>query len=323
VTLRSGSVQVHFAIVSPDDEDENQRFHGLTGVKMSNGTFVADENLGRFLKEIRRYNVLDAETEQRLAYAWQKHRCPNAADQLVGSHLRLVVKVAKGFRGYGLPLPELIAEGNVGLMQALDRFEPERGFRLSTYALWWIRATIQEYVLRSWSMVKLGTTSAQKKLFFNLRRLKSQLRAIEEDTLTPEQVAKIAYELKVSENDVITMNQRLFGRDQSLNVSVSDEDDAEWLDWLEDDSPSQETQIIALDETEKRRALMSECLGRLDQRERHILINRRLREDPPTLDALSKTHGISRERVRQIEVRAFEKLKRIMRDPDHMIAAAA
>ncbi len=290
---------------------------------MSNGTFVADENLGRFLKEMRRYDVLDAETEQKLAYAWQKNRCPRAADQLVGSHLRLVVKVAKGFRGYGLPLGELVAEGNVGLMQALDRFEPERGFRLSTYALWWIRATIQEYVLRSWSMVKLGTTSAQKKLFFNLRRLKSKLRAIEEDTLTPEQVAHIAYELKVSEADVVSMNQRLFGRDQSLNVTVSDEDDAEWLDWLEDDCDSQEVQVIQIDELEKRRALMAESLNLLDRRERHILINRRLREDPPTLDALSKTHGISRERVRQIEVRAYEKLKKVMCEPEAYLTAQA
>ncbi|MFN3233472.1 MAG: RNA polymerase sigma factor RpoH [Alphaproteobacteria bacterium] len=289
---------------------------------MSNGTFVADENLGRFLKEMRRYNILDAETEQKLAFAWQKKRCQRAADQLVGSHLRLVVKVAKGFRGYGLPLGELVAEGNVGLMQAIDRFEPERGFRLSTYALWWIRATIQEYVLRSWSMVKLGTTSAQKKLFFNLRRLKAKLRAIEEDSLTPEQVGHIAYELKVSEADVISMNQRLFGRDQSLNVSVSEEDDAEWIDWLEDDSESQEAQVIQMDEMDKRRALMARSLNHLDQRERHILVNRRLREDPPTLDALSKTHGISRERVRQIEVRAYEKLKRVMCEPE-MTAVAA
>ena len=205
-------------------------------------------------------------------------------------------------------------------MQALDRFEPERGFRLSTYALWWIRATIQEYVLKSWSMVKLGTTSAQKKLFFNLRRLKAKLRAIEEDSLNPEQVAHIAYELKVSEADVISMNQRLFGRDQSLNVRVSDEDDAEWQDWLEDDGETQEAQIIQLDEMDKRRALMAHCLNHLDRRERHILVNRRLREDPPTLDALSKTHGISRERVRQIEVRAFEKLKRVMREPEAVAA---
>lgn len=283
---------------------------------MSNGTFVADENLGRFLKEIRRYNVLDAQTERELAEAWQHKRCQKSVDQLVGSHLRLVVKVAKSFRGYGLPLGDLIAEGNVGLMQAIDRFEPERGFRLSTYALWWIRATIQEYVLKSWSMVKLGTTSAQKKLFFNLRRLKAQLRAIEEDNLNPEQVGFIAKTLKVSEADVVSMNQRLFGRDQSLNVRVSDDDDAEWLDWLEDKTDNQETMLVDLDQQQHRRTLMAECLGHLDQRERHILVNRRLRDNPPTLDALSQEHGISRERVRQIEVRAFEKLKRIMRHPD-------
>jgi RNA polymerase sigma-32 factor len=290
---------------------------------MSRATFVADENLGRFLKEMRRFNVLDAKTEQELALAWQRERCPHAAEQLVGSHLRLVVKVAKSFRGYGLPLGELVAEGNVGLMQAIDRFEPERGFRLSTYALWWIRATIQEYVLRSWSMVKLGTTSAQKKLFFNLRRLKTNLRAIEEDTLTPEQVSFIAHQLQVSEEDVISMNQRLFGRDQSLNVSISDEDDTEWQDWLEDGEISQEDMLAENDQMSKRRALMSRCLTFLDQREQHILINRRLRDDPPTLDALSQEHGISRERVRQIEVRAFEKLKRIMRSPDMPTAYAA
>ena len=273
---------------------------------------------------MRRYNILDAKTERELAEAWQKNRCQHAAEQLVGSHLRLVVKVAKSFRGYGLPLGELVAEGNVGLMQAIDRFDPERGFRLSTYALWWIRATIQEYVLKSWSMVKLGTTSAQKKLFFNLRRLKAQLKAIEEDNLRPEQITFIATTLKVSENDVISMNQRLFGRDQSLNVSVSDEDDTVWLDWLEDGSDTQEQTLIEMDQLKRRRSLMADCLNQLDKREQHILINRRLRENPPTLDALSQEHGISRERVRQIEVRAFEKLKRVMRNPEPAgIAAAA
>ncbi len=291
---------------------------------MSNySLFVADENLGRFLKEMRRYSILDAKTEHDLAVAWQKKRCPKAVDQLVGSHLRLVVKVAKGFRGYGLPLPELIAEGNIGLMQAIERFEPERGFRLSTYALWWIRATIQEYVLRSWSMVKLGTTAAQKKLFFNLRRLKAKLQAIEADGLTLEQVTFIANQLKVSEADVVSMNQRMFGRDQSLNVSVSGEDDTEWLDWLVDDCESQEDIVIKKDQMNKRSALMRDCLHRLDQRERHILVNRRLSEDPPTLDRLSKHHNISRERVRQIEVAAFEKLKRYMRDPNIRMEAAA
>ncbi len=289
----------------------------------SSSLFVADENLGRFLKEIRQYSILDKETEQRLAKAWQSRKCQKAADQLVGSHLRLVIKVAKGFRGYGLPLPDLIAEGNIGLMQAINRFEPERGFRLSTYALWWIRATIQEYILKTWSLVKLGTTTAQKKLFFNLRRLKSQLQAIESDNLTPEQVDFIAERLKVSERDVISMNQRLFGRDQSLNVTISGEDDTEWQDWLVDECDTQEDMLIEADQLQRRSTLMNECLTMLDRRERHILVNRRLREDPPTLDKLSKHHGISRERVRQIEVHAFEKLQHIMIDPERRLARAA
>lgn len=283
----------------------------------------SDPNLGRFLKEMRRYSILDADTERKLAEAWRDKRCSKSVEQLVGSHLRLVVKVAKGFRGYGLPLNDLIAEGNVGLMQAIDRFEPERGFRLSTYALWWIRATIQEFVLRSWSMVKLGTTSAQKKLFFNLRRLKTHLRAIEEDNLSPDQVSFIAKELSVGEGEVISMNQRLFGRDQSLNVTISDEDETEWLDWLEDDCPDQEENLVESDQMNKRVALMQECLKYLDKRERHILVNRRLKEDPPTLDTLSKRHGISRERVRQIEVKAFEKLQRFMRSNGEVPLLAA
>jgi len=289
----------------------------------SSSTFVADENLGRFLKDIRQYSILDKETEQRLARAWQKNQCQKAADQLVGSHLRLVIKVAKSFRGYGLPLGDLIAEGNIGLMQAIHRFEPERGFRLSTYALWWIRATIQEYILRSWSLVKRGTTTAQKKLFFNLRRLKSQLQAIEDDNLSPEQVSFIAAELKVNERDVVSMNQRLFGRDQSLNVTVSADDNTEWQEWLVDDEETQEDRLADADQFQWRSALMTECLKQLDKRERHILINRRLREKPPTLDKLSQHHGISRERVRQIEVIAFEKLQHIMLRQDQQIAIAA
>jgi RNA polymerase sigma-32 factor len=289
----------------------------------SSSTFVTDENLGRFLKDIRQYSILDKETEQRLARAWQKNQCQKAADQLVGSHLRLVIKVAKSFRGYGLPLGDLIAEGNIGLMQAIHRFEPERGFRLSTYALWWIRATIQEYILRSWSLVKLGTTTAQKKLFFNLRRLKSQLQAIDEDNLSPEQVSFIAAELKVNERDVVSMNQRLFGRDQSLNVTVSADDNTEWQEWLVDDEETQEDRLADADQFQWRSALMTECLKQLDKRERHILINRRLREKPPTLDKLSQHHGISRERVRQIEVIAFEKLQHIMLRQDQQIAIAA
>ena len=284
--------------------------------------FVADENLGRFLKDIRQYSILDKETEQKLARDWQEKQCQKAADQLVGSHLRLVIKVAKGFRGYGLPLGDLIAEGNIGLMQAIHRFEPERGFRLSTYALWWIRATIQEYILRSWSLVKLGTTTAQKKLFFNLRRLKSQLQAIEEDDLSPQQVEFIAEQLRVSERDVISMNQRLFGRDQSLNVTISGEDETEWLDWLVDEGETQEDMLVESDQLKWRSDLMHECLDHLDRRERHILVNRRLRENPPTLDKLSKHHGISRERVRQIEVHAFQKLQNIMLDPTRQIAAS-
>ena len=284
----------------------------------------SDPNLGRFLKEMRRYSILEADTERKLAEAWRDKRCSQSVEQLVGSHLRLVVKVAKGFRGYGLPLNDLIAEGNVGLMQAIDRFEPERGFRLSTYALWWIRATIQEFVLRSWSMVKLGTTSAQKKLFFNLRRLKANLHAIEEVNLSPDQVRFIAKQLSVGEGEVISMNQRLFGRDQSLNVTISEEDPTEWLDWLEDDCPDQEENLVESDQMNKRVALMRACLKYLDKRERHILVNRRLKDDPPTLDALSKRHGISRERVRQIEVKAFDKLQRFVRRnaADPLLAAA-
>ena len=285
---------------------------------------VAPEgNLSRYLQDIRKFPMLAPEEELALAYRWRDQEDMAAAHKLVTSHLRLVAKIAMGYRGYGLPVGELISEGNVGMMQAVKRFDPDRGFRLATYAMWWIRAAIQEYILHSWSLVKMGTTAAQKKLFFNLRRLKTNLRAIEEDTLTPVQVAFIAHQLQVSEEDVISMNQRLFGRDQSLNVTISDEDDTEWQDWLEDGEASQEDSLIENDQMARRRALMTRCLTHLDQREQHILINRRLRDDPPTLDALSQEHGISRERVRQIEVRAFEKLKRIMRAPDNMPTAWA
>ncbi|BBK42294.1 RNA polymerase sigma factor RpoH [Allostella vacuolata] len=270
----------------------------------------SDGNLTRYLQEIRRFPMLEQDQEYMLAKRWREHEDTDAAHRLVTSHLRLVAKIAMGYRGYGLPLSELISEGNVGMMQAVKRFDPERGFRLATYAMWWIRAAIQEYILHSWSLVKMGTTAAQKKLFFNLRKLKGQMQAIDEGDLSPEQVAKIAKELGVPEADVISMNRRLGAPDHSLNAPLRTDGDGEWQDWLVDDSDSQETTLAESEELGKRRKLLGDAMKSLNERERHILVERRLKDEPTTLEDLSQQYSISRERVRQIEVRAFEKLQK-------------
>jgi RNA polymerase sigma-32 factor len=267
-------------------------------------------NLQRYLQQIREFPMLEKEEEYMLAKRWTEHGDTEAAHKLVTSHLRLVAKIAMGYRGYGLPVNELISEGNVGLMQAVKRFEPERGFRLATYAMWWIRASIQEYILHSWSLVKMGTTAAQKKLFFNLRKLKNRLEAFEDGDLSPENVEYISTELNVPEQDVISMNQRLAAPDHSLNAPLKVDGDGEWQDWLEDDTENQEIQIAESDELAKRRELLSKAMRHLNERERNIITQRRLKEDAMTLEELSQEYGISRERVRQIEVRAFEKLQK-------------
>ncbi|MEQ8652721.1 MAG: RNA polymerase sigma factor RpoH [Kiloniellales bacterium] len=276
---------------------------------------VGEGNLGRYLQEIRRFPMLEADQEFMLAKRWQEKEDVKAAHQLVTSHLRLVAKIAMGYRGYGLPVSELISEGNVGMMQAVKRFDPDRGFRLATYAMWWIRAAIQEYILHSWSLVKMGTTAAQKKLFFNLRRLKGQMQAIEEGDLKPEQVKKIAETLSVPEDDVVQMNRRLVAPDHSLNAPLRVDSDGEWQDWLVDENAvNQEQQLAESDELGKRRELLMAALETLTDRERHILEERRLKDDPTTLEDLSQVYNISRERVRQIEVRAFEKLQRSIKN---------
>src|SRR5882724_8364989 len=269
-------------------------------------------NLTRYLQGIRKFPMLEPEEEYMLAKRWKEREDPDAAHRLVTSHLRLVAKIAMGYRGYGLPLSELISEGNVGMMQAVKRFDPDRGFRLATYAMWWIRAAIQEYILHSWSLVKMGTTAAQKKLFFNLRKLKGQIAAIEEGDLTPENVKKIAKELDVPEADVISMNRRLMGPDHSLNAPVRADGDGEgeWQDWLVDERDDQETRLGERQELGLRRDLLNKAMQHLSERERHILEERRLKDNPTTLEDLSQEYGISRERVRQIEVRACEKLQR-------------
>jgi RNA polymerase sigma-32 factor len=249
-----------------------------------------------------------------LAKRWREDNDTEAAHKLVTSHLRLVAKIAMGYRGYGLPLSELISEGNVGMMQAVKRFDPERGFRLATYAMWWIRAAIQEYILHSWSLVKMGTTAAQKKLFFNLRKLKGQMQAIDEGDLNPEQVETISERLNVPESDVINMNRRLGSPDHSLNAPLRQDGDGEWQDWLVDEGENQESRLADSEEMSQRRQLLQEAMGALNDRERHILNERRLKENPTTLEDLSQEYGISRERVRQIEVRAFEKLQKAMRN---------
>ncbi|HEX7969893.1 MAG TPA: RNA polymerase sigma factor RpoH [Stellaceae bacterium] len=273
-------------------------------------TIANEGNLGRYLQEIRKFPLLQPEEEYMLAKRWREHGDPEAAHRLVTSHLRLVAKIAMGYRGYGLPLSELISEGNVGMMQAVKRFDPERGFRLATYAMWWIRAAIQEYILHSWSLVKMGTTAAQKKLFFNLRKLKGQLQAIEEGDLSPENVKKIATELGVPEADVVSMNRRLAAPDHSLNAPLRSDGEGEWQDWLVDEESNQETNLGERQELGLRRDLLRGALSHLSERERDILAERRLKDEPTTLEDLSQKYGISRERVRQIEVRAFEKLQK-------------
>lgn len=275
---------------------------------------IASEGaLARYLQEIRKFPMLEAGEEYMLAKRWREHEDPEAAHRLVTSHLRLVAKIAMGYRGYGLPLSELISEGNVGMMQAVKRFDPDRGFRLATYAMWWIRASMQEYILHSWSLVKIGTTAAQKKLFFNLRRLKGQIQAIEEGDLTPEHVAKIAKELDVPEGDVVNMNRRLMAPDHSLNAPLRIDGEGEWQDWLVDDAASQETTLSERQEIGVRRDLLRAAMAHLTERERDILTERRLKEVPTTLEDLSAKYNISRERVRQIEVRAFEKLQKAIK----------
>jgi RNA polymerase sigma-32 factor len=273
----------------------------------------SEGNLSRYLQEIRKFPMLAQDEEFMLAKRWQEHQDTEAAHRLVTSHLRLVAKIAMGYRGYGLPLSELISEGNVGMMQAVKRFDPDRGFRLATYAMWWIRAAIQEYILHSWSLVKMGTTAAQKKLFFNLRKLKGQLQAIEEGDLSPENVAKIATALDVPEVDVVNMNRRLAAPDHSLNAPLRADSEGEWQDWLVDEGESQETKLGDRQELGLRRDLLVKAMSHLNERERDILTHRRLREQPTTLEDLSQKYGISRERVRQIEVRAFEKLQKAIK----------
>ncbi|HTH97403.1 MAG TPA: RNA polymerase sigma factor RpoH [Stellaceae bacterium] len=271
---------------------------------------TSDGSLSRYLQEIRKFPMLEADHEFMLAKRWKEHEDPEAAQTLVTSHLRLVAKIAMGYRGYGLPLSELISEGNVGMMQAVKRFDPDRGFRLATYAMWWIRAAIQEYILHSWSLVKMGTTAAQKKLFFNLRKLKGQLQQIDEGDMSPEMVSRIATKLEVPETDVISMNRRLSSPDHSLNAPMRADGDGEWQDWLVDHTDSQEVKLGDREELGQRRGLLKDALGTLNDRERFILTERRLRDEPVTLEDLSRKYNISRERVRQIEVRAFEKLQK-------------
>ncbi len=270
-------------------------------------------NLSRYLQEIRKFPMLSPDEELSLSYKWRDDSDMEAAHKLVTSHLRLVAKIAMGYRGYGLPVGELISEGNIGMMQAVKRFDPDRGFRLATYAMWWIRAAIQEYILHSWSLVKMGTTAAQKQLFFNLRRLKGQMQAIDDGDLRPEQVASIAKTLAVPEQDVVNMNRRLSAPDHSLNAPLRAESEGEWQDWLVDTSDTQEDVLAEHEEMSGRKTLLENALQTLNARERHILTERRLRDDPSTLEALSAEYKVSRERVRQIEVRAFEKVQKAMR----------
>jgi RNA polymerase sigma-32 factor len=272
-----------------------------------------EQSLNRYLAEIRKFPLLAPEQEYMLARRWAEHEDPEAAAKLVTSHLRLVAKIAMGYRGYGLPVAELIAEGNIGLIQGVKKFDAEKGFRLATYAMWWIRAAIQEYILRSWSLVKIGTTAAQKKLFFNLRRLKSKLGAIEDGDLRGEDVDKIATTLGVTEDEVVSMNRRMsMGGDTSLNAPLREEGEGEWQDWLADTGPLQDEMVADEQERDQRHGLLIDAMQSLNERERHILTQRRLIDEPETLEALSQEYGISRERVRQIEVRAFEKLSKAM-----------
>jgi len=278
-----------------------------------------EQGLQRYLSEIRKFPMLTKEDEFMLAKRWQEHGDAQSAHKLVTSHLRLVAKIAMGYRGYGLPIGEVISEGNVGLMQAVKKFDPDKGFRLATYAMWWIRASIQEYILRSWSLVKMGTTAAQKKLFFNLRRMKGEMAALEEGDLRPEHVASIAHKLAVTEEEVVSMNRRMSGGgDASLNAPIGGaggDGESEWMDWLADDQAegTQETRLAETEEFDARMTLLQEAMGELNERERHIIQERRLKDEPATLEELSTEYGVSRERVRQIEVRAFEKLQKAMK----------
>jgi RNA polymerase sigma-32 factor len=272
-----------------------------------------EASLNRYLAEIKKFPILSPEQEFMLAKRFQEHGDTDAAAQLVTSHLRLVAKIAMGYRGYGLPVSELISEGNIGLMQGVKKFEPDRGFRLATYAMWWIRASIQEFILRSWSLVKMGTTAAQKKLFFNLRRMKAKLDAFEDGDLSPEHVAKIATDLGVTEEEVTSMNRRMaMGGDTSLNVPMREDGEGQWQDWLQDDSALQDEQVAEAQEADVRHEMLVSAMEDLNEREKHILTERRLTDDPKTLEELSQVYDVSRERVRQIEVRAFEKLQKAM-----------
>ncbi len=272
-----------------------------------------EQGLSRYLTEIRKFPMLDKNEEFMLARRWRDHGDTEAAERMVTSHLRLVAKIAMGYRGYGLPMAEVISEGNVGLMQAVKKFDPDKGFRLATYAMWWIRAAIQEYILRSWSLVKLGTTAAQKKLFFNLRRLKGEMQALEEGDLRPEQARLIAEKLNVTEDEVYSMNGRMSGADASLNVPMGAEGELEWQDWLADDEPSHAETYANRQEMDARMQLLTEAMQELSERERDILTERRLADEPRTLEELSEKYNVSRERIRQIEVRAFEKLQKTMK----------
>ena len=276
-------------------------------------TLRGEGGLARYLSEIRKFPLLDAEEEYMLAKRWKEHEDTGAARKLITSHLRLVAKLAMGYRGYGLPVSEIVAEGNVGLMQAVKRFEPDKGFRLATYAMWWIKASIQEYVLRSWSLVKMGTTASQKKLFFNLRKMKGQIQALEEGDLKPDQVKQIATRLGVEEQEVVNMNRRL-GGDASLNSLVRADAEGEWQDWLVDDSENQEDMLVESQEASLRRGLLTEALAKLTDRERRVFEARRLQDDPATLENLSQEFSVSRERIRQIEVKAFEKVQKAVKN---------
>lgn len=284
---------------------------------MANASMIAvtpEGGLSRYLAEIRKFPMLEKDEEFMLAKRWQQHQDTEAAHRMVTSHLRLVAKIAMGYRGYGLPIAEVISEGNVGLMQAVKKFDPDKGFRLSTYAMWWVRAAIQEYILRSWSLVKMGTTAAQKKLFFNLRRMKSQMQALEEGDLKPEQVEHIATKLGVTDDEVISMNRRLSGPDASLNAPMRADGESQWQDWLADDNADNaEDDLVESDEFSTRMTLLQEAMGGLNERERHIIQERRLTEEPRTLEELADVYKVSRERIRQIEVRAFEKLQTEMK----------
>ena len=271
------------------------------------------DNLSRHIREIRKYPMLSAEAEDALCRRWSDHHDISAAHQLVGSHLRLVVKIARGYRGYGLPSEELISEGHVGLMRAVCRFDPDRGARFATYAIWWVRAAIQEYILHNWSLVKLGTTGSQKKLFFNLRRMRIQLRGFDDSVLKSEHVSIIADVLRVPERDVISMDQRMAGPDRSLNAPISVDGQGEWQNWLVDDSEDQESVLAEREEIAHRKSLLPPALRQLTARERHIVVERHLRECPTTLEDLARHYGISRERIRQIETRAMNKLQRSVR----------